>query len=101
MSKPHVAPGPGIADLDNAWIREAACGSRTELPWIDDPRRVTPQQVDQMQAVCSSCLVRSACFDFTLAADVTAGWWAGRSYNRYEYHRPPRRDLTIRAGDAA
>jgi len=93
--------GPGIRSYDSDWMRDAACVPLAKLPWTDS--RPHPRAAAAMEAVCTSCPVRAACLDYAIATDVTAGWWAGRSFSKYTNIKPPRRDpdLTAQQGDAA
>lgn len=93
------AIGPVLHDRDAGWMRDAACVPLAWLPWTDP--RPDPRDVLAMHEVCAACPVRAACEDYAIATDVTAGWWAGRSFNKYDLHHPPRRDLVAQRGDAA
>ena len=79
-------------DGDADWMTDAACVSRSDLPWTG---AATKRTGELMRQVCGSCPVRTQCGEYAVHARVTVGWWAGRSFLVSELSSRPRR------GDAA
>ena len=74
-----VATASGV---DHWWMRDGACTSRTELPWVSDADQVHAEARRRMEDVCISCPVLARCENYVHGAAVTAGFWAGRSRSR-------------------
>ena len=72
----------GVASgvIVNDWMTDAACVDRPSLPWLADH----PSDVEKraMALVCGVCPVRPECADYVRAAEITAGFWAGRNRTR-------------------
>ena len=83
----------------NDWMTDAACVDRPELPWLAD--RPNPAQVRAMALVCGVCPVRPECAAYVCAADVTAGFWAGRNRTRSQAGGDLRHLLAQRDATAA
>ena len=77
--------------LDVSWMDAGACVDRGDLPWTADPEQTTPWERLVMGALCQDCPVLVDCGRFVKAADVTAGFWAGKA-------RDPDGGCTVLAG---
>jgi len=85
MTGRNTAPGEGVARLvaavvgyrDSAWMVDAACAGRPELPWTTDTAELAAGEADAMARVCQVCPARLACLAYVAAAEVTGGTWAG------------------------
>lgn len=62
---------------DLAWMRNGACLSRGDLPWIADANQTTTWDRLAMGALCQDCPVLSDCAGYVGREKVTAGFWAG------------------------
>lgn len=87
----------------NDWMTDAACIDRLVLPWLAD--RPSDGEKRSMALVCGVCPVRPECADYVRAADVTAGFWAGRNRTRSQQggdlaHLAAQRDATAAKGAA-
>lgn len=60
-----------------AWMRQAACAGRPELPWTTDTVDVHPLTQLSMSLVCRDCAVRVECVAAVDDLGITGGWWAG------------------------
>ena len=60
------------------WHGEALCRLFSNLPWIEEPERVTDSAAASMGVVCDVCPVRRACEDYVADHEVLSGFWAGR-----------------------
>lgn len=89
-----------VIDLDTGWMAHATCAGIPGLPWIDSPRRVPMFVAEVMARVCAGCPVLGPCRDFVVAAEITAGFWAGESRNGLGVQDVPRRNRSGR-GEAA
>lgn len=87
-----------LLNVDATWMASAACAREPDLPWTGG---ATGPDGDLMCAICAACPVLAECERFAVDAKITAGWWAGRSFSKYDVHHPPGRDLITRGGDAA
>jgi hypothetical protein len=74
---------------DTRWMAQAACVGHTALPWIRDLSREHKLLVDIMRDLCEACPVRKRCAAYVVEAEITAGWWAGRSLNGFTHWNPP------------
>lgn len=72
-----------MTTTDTAWMRQAACAARPELPWTTDTTDLTPAQVEAMRAVCDDCPALGDCVATVDALDITGGWWAGTDRDPY------------------
>jgi len=72
--------GAASGVIVNDWMTDAACVDRPELPWLAD--HPAPAEKRAMALMCGVCPVRPDCADYVTAADVTAGFWAGRNRTR-------------------
>ncbi len=92
----------------NDWMTDAACIDRLALPWLED--HPSDAEKRAMALACGVCPVRPECAEYVRAADVTAGFWAGRNRTRTSAggdlrHLLAQRDATaakaaaIRAGE--
>ena len=70
-----------IPDLDTGWMVDAACTHRLDLPWTGGPGAAGSGIRRVMRRICAACPVGHECDEFADAADVTAGIWAGLSYD--------------------
>lgn len=75
--------GPTFEGPDMRWMREASCtaAEHIELPWIGELNRVPRLTLTAMRVVCEQGPVLEQCQRYIVAADVTAGFWAGESRN--------------------
>lgn len=78
-------------ELDTDWMADAACTRVPGLPWVENRQQVPRLIVDLMRETCAACPVLADCADFVIDAEITAGWWAGASYDRYTVQDTPRR----------
>lgn len=62
---------------DISWTADAACASRTELPWLMDRADIDDWDKLRMRTVCDTCPVLLDCLAAVDDLDVTGGWWAG------------------------
>ena len=81
----------------NDWMTDAACVDRPALPWLAD--RPNPVETRAMALLCGVCPVRPECAAYVTAADITAGFWAGRNRTRSQVggdlrHLAAQRDAT-------
>ncbi len=77
-----------------AWMDDAACASRTDLPWLGDDARTHATKT--MAAICRTCLVLDQCEAFVRADGIVGGFWAGR--DRGPALIPTQADLFGQAG---
>lgn len=63
---------------DIAWMRDGACLSRVDLPWIADAEQTTAWDRLAMGTLCQGCPVLADCARHANKQKVTAGFWAGR-----------------------
>lgn len=75
--------------VDTRWMARGACVEHPGLPWTDTLNHVPEVLVEVMRDLCDGCLVRDECAAFVIEAEVTTGWWAGRSLNRFTNAHPP------------
>jgi hypothetical protein len=85
----HASKG---RELETAWMADAACTRMPGLPWIENRQQVPRVIVDLMREICAGCPVLAECADFVVDAEITAGWWAGASYDGYTVQDLPRRE---------
>ncbi len=73
---------------DMGWMVDAACQDRPDLPWTgpvrDDWTRypVPTESLARMRAVCADCPALRRAGPTPGAAEVSAGFWAGRWRHR-------------------
>lgn len=89
----------GVASgvIVNDWMIDAACVDRLALPWLADHPEAAEKRA--MALLCGVCPVQPECADYVRAADVTAGFWAGRNRTRTQAggdlrHLAAQRDAT-------
>lgn len=75
--------------IDTRWMARGACMEHPGLPWTEGLNRVPEVLVEIMRELCDGCPVREECAAFVVEAEVTAGWWAGQSLNRFTTTHPP------------
>jgi hypothetical protein len=83
-----------LLSADTGWMADASCAVVPWLPWTET--RPDRRDVFALREVCADCPVRTDCERFAVDAGVTAGWWAGRSFNLYAVGHPAAQE-----GDAA
>ena len=59
-------------------MRQGACGSRPDLPWLTDTENLTKAAVRDLARVCRACPVRVLCSADVVEHDITGGYWAGK-----------------------
>ena len=64
--------------MTESWKPAGLCRTYPDLPWIADPRRVTPVDIARMEVVCAACPVVLECGDYADCEGITSGFWAGR-----------------------
>lgn len=75
--------------VDTRWMAPGACVGHSALPWTENLSHVPEILIDIMRNLCAGCPVRDQCAAFAVEAEITAGWWAGRSLNRFSVTHPP------------
>lgn len=78
--------------VDTRWMARGACVGHTALPWTQPLGRVPRMLIDIMADLCDGCPVRDQCAAYAVEAEITVGWWAGRSLNRFTHNHPPTRE---------
>lgn len=76
--------------LETDWMSDAACRSVPGLPWTEHAGRIPKVLLRMMSETCARCPVKRRCESFINEAEITAGFWAGRSQwgkNVADYHR--------------
>lgn len=86
-------------------MRQGACGTRPDLPWLTDTQDLTKAAVRDLARVCRRCPVRVLCAAYVVEHDIVGGYWAGQDRALYldELVRPlvPVQDPLPFGGDAA
>ena len=79
--------------LTEPWRLSAACRNRdTSIFFPDDDRVRSIAQIRAAKAICSTCPVQDACYDYADKNDIYDGIWGG-----YAMTRPARKKRAERA----
>lgn len=60
-----------------AWMRDATCTTRLDLPWTSDAGLVGIWDRLTMTVLCDRCPVRTACTAYADTVQADGGFWAG------------------------
>jgi hypothetical protein len=74
---------------DSRWMAHGVCVEHPSLPWTEPLNHVPNVLVDVMADLCERCPVRAQCATYAVQTEVTAGWWAGMSFNGFDATHPP------------
>lgn len=66
-----------LAQYDHAWMTQARCAQRLDLPWTEDAHRVEEEVREVMARLCRACPVRGYCRRYAVGTYASAGFWAG------------------------
>ena len=61
--------------LTTAWMDDAACAERADLPWLADDVGLAASTV--LAGICSGCPVLAHCETYARAGGIVGGFWAG------------------------
>jgi len=67
----------GPAAASTAWMVDALCAQRLDLPWTVDVHQVGTWERVTMAVLCDRCPVRTACDSYADQLGAGAGFWAG------------------------
>jgi len=67
----------GLAAAGTAWMVDAACAQRLDLPWTLDANQVGTWERVTMTVVCDRCHARPACSSYADQVGANSGFWAG------------------------
>ncbi len=71
----------GPAAVGTAWMVDALCARRLELPWTLDADQVDTWERVTMTVLCDRCPVRAACASSAHQVSAEAGFWAGSHWD--------------------
>jgi hypothetical protein len=74
---------------DSRWMAHGNCVEHPGLPWTESLTHVPYVLVDAMAGQCERCPVWSQCATYAVQMEITAGWWAGMSFNGFDATHPP------------
>jgi hypothetical protein len=60
-----------------AWMRDAVCTRRPDLPWTADAVQVGTWDRLTMTVLCERCPVHTPCVSYADAVQADGGFWAG------------------------
>lgn len=72
-------------------MRQGACGTRPDLPWLTDTEALSRAAVRDLARVCRGCPVRVLCSVYVVEHSIVGGYWAGK--DRAVTTREPARPL--------
>lgn len=67
----------GPAVVETAWMVDAVCARRLDLPWTLDADQVGTWERVTMTVLCNRYTVRAACDSYAELMGADAGFWAG------------------------
>ena len=74
---------------DTGWMAHGVCVEHPGLPWTENLAHVPHFLVEAMADLCDRCPVRDECATYAVTMEITAGWWAGISFNGFDATHPP------------